>query len=75
MRLAALSAKEVTLPKELEEFADVFSEEEASILHSNSEYDHPINLIPGKEPPYRPLRRQSFKKNKKPCRNILKLRS
>lgn len=61
IRVAALASKDVTLPEELEEFADVFSEEEASILPSSSEYDHTIDLIPGKEPPYRPLHRQSLK--------------
>ncbi|KAL1990879.1 hypothetical protein VTN49DRAFT_5882 [Thermomyces lanuginosus] len=61
IRVAAFASKGVTNPEELEEFADVLSEEEASILPISSEYDHAIDLIPGKEPPYRPLHRQSLK--------------
>jgi hypothetical protein len=44
-----------TLPKELEEFADVFSPKEAEKLPPHRPYDHHIQLIEGKTPPFGPL--------------------
>ena len=49
------AVEQPTLPKELEDFADVFSEEEATSLPEHTSYDHAIDMLPGKEPPYKPI--------------------
>ena len=41
----------VGLPDEYQEFKDVFSDELAGILPANTVYDHPIELVEGKQPP------------------------
>jgi hypothetical protein len=43
------------IPKELDDYADVFSEEQATSLPEHTPRDHAIDLIPGKEPPYKPI--------------------
>ena len=43
------------LPDALKEFADVFAEEQASILPSHKAADHKIEVFEDKEPPYGPL--------------------
>jgi hypothetical protein len=44
-----------TLPEELKEFSDVFSPREAEKLPPHRPYDHHIQLMEGKTPPFGPL--------------------
>ena len=43
------------LPQQYHEFLDVFSRKEADTLPEHRQYDHRIELEPGKTPPYGPL--------------------
>ena len=43
------------LPEYLNEYADVFSAENASVLPAHGKLDHAIDLTPNSEPPYGPL--------------------
>ena len=43
------------IPSEYADFADVFSEESASVLPPHRSYDHRIPLEPGSTPPFGPL--------------------
>lgn len=43
------------LPKELQDFADVFSPKKADRLPPHRPYDHEIRLLPGKDLPFGPL--------------------
>jgi Reverse transcriptase (RNA-dependent DNA polymerase). len=53
--LFGASIIEPALPEEFQDFEDVFSEEEAGILPENGEHDHAIDLLPGTQPPHKPL--------------------
>ena len=64
MFLFAISAKpfkgsevssEIKLPHKYKEFADVFDKVKAGILPEHRPYDCPIDLQPGKEPPWGPI--------------------
>ena len=44
-----------SLPSYLQEYADVFSEEAAGVLPDHAGHDHAIELVPGSNPPYRPI--------------------
>jgi hypothetical protein len=46
---------ESVLPSDYEDFADVFSEEEAAKLQQLEGAQHPIELEPGKDPPWGPI--------------------
>ena len=43
------------LPTQYHEYLDVFSRKDAKTLPPHRNYDHAIELLPGKEPPYGPL--------------------
>ncbi|KAG9665731.1 hypothetical protein KCU87_g10162, partial [Aureobasidium melanogenum] len=43
------------LPNQYHEYLDVFSRKDAKTLPPHRSYDHAIDLVPGKEPPYGPL--------------------
>ncbi|KAG9590724.1 hypothetical protein KCU77_g7839, partial [Aureobasidium melanogenum] len=43
------------LPLQYHEYLDVFSRKDAKTLPPHRPYDHAIDLLPGKEPPYGPL--------------------
>ncbi|KAH0358992.1 hypothetical protein KCU65_g10159, partial [Aureobasidium melanogenum] len=43
------------LPLQYHEYLDVFSRKDAKTLPPHRTYDHAIDLLPGKEPPYGPL--------------------
>lgn len=44
-----------TLLAYLEDYADVFSVENASMLPAHGKLDHAIDVTPNSDPPYRPL--------------------
>jgi hypothetical protein len=46
---------DASFPDEYNDYADVFSKEEAGTLPDTSQVTHIIRLVDGKEPPYRPL--------------------
>ena len=46
---------EVYIPKKYQEYADVFDKVKASVLPKHRPYDCPIDLQPGKEPPWGPI--------------------
>ena len=53
-QLALLLTKEVTVPVEYSDFADVFSEKSANVLPERTgANEHAIKLEKGKQPPYR----------------------
>ena len=55
-QLASLLTKEVTVPVEYSDFADVFSEKSANVLLERIEAnEHAIELEEGKQPPYGPI--------------------
>jgi Reverse transcriptase (RNA-dependent DNA polymerase) len=43
------------IPEKYQDLADVFSEEADGVLPDHAEHDHPIDVEPGKEPPFKPL--------------------
>ncbi|KAK9233678.1 hypothetical protein V1525DRAFT_422965, partial [Lipomyces kononenkoae] len=49
------------LPAYVQEYSDVFSEEQAAKLPDYASHDHAIDIEPGKEPPYRSIYRLSPK--------------
>jgi hypothetical protein len=44
-----------SLPKYLWEYEDMFSTKKADIQPGHAPYDYPIELEPGKMPPYKPI--------------------
>ena len=51
-----MGTKEIQgIPEEYEDFADVFSEKEASEFPAYTWTEHAIDLVEGKEPPYGPI--------------------
>ena len=55
-QLALLLAKEVTMPTEYLDFADVFSAKSANVLQERTgANEHAIKLEEGKQPSYRPI--------------------
>ena len=55
-QLALLLTKEVTVPVEYSDFADVFSEKSANVLPERTgANEHAIELEEGKQPPYGPI--------------------
>ena len=55
-QLALLLTKEVTVPVEYSDFADVFLEKSANVLPERTEAnEHAIKLEEGKQPPYGPI--------------------
>ncbi len=46
---------DIPLPKKYQEYADVFDKVKASTLPVHRQYDCPIDLQPGKEPPWGPI--------------------
>ena len=46
---------DIPLPKKYQEYADVFDKVKASTLPVHRRYDCPIDLQPGKEPPWGPI--------------------
>ena len=55
-QIASLLAKEVRIPDEYSDFADVFSEEKTLVLLERTELnEHVIDLEDGKQPLYRPI--------------------
>jgi hypothetical protein len=53
--LAAVKLLDAFFPDKYNDYADVFSEEEAGTLLNTSQITHIIQLVDGKEPPHRPL--------------------
>jgi hypothetical protein len=49
------TSEEPSLPKEYEDYTDVFSAEEAMKRNEIEDAEHPIDLLPGKDPPYGPI--------------------
>ena len=45
----------VQIPATYQEFADMFSKEDAAILPEHANQDHAIDTLPGKEPPFQPI--------------------
>ena len=55
-QIASLLAKEVTVPAEYSDFADVFSKESAKVLPEHTGINkHAIKLKDGKQPPHGPI--------------------
>ena len=55
-QIAALNTKEVIIPPEYSDYADVFSKASAAGLPKHTSInDHPIDLVDDKQPPYGPI--------------------
>lgn len=54
-QISAAATKKVGLLKVYKDFEDVFLIENAGYLPLHENYDHAINLIDGKQPPYEPI--------------------
>ncbi len=54
-QILSATTKTVIFPEAYKDFEDVFSLESAGHLPLHEDHDHAINLIDGKQPPYRPI--------------------